>query len=290
MKKHIHEKKRKKDLLERAKCKRIAAYVIMSLIIIIAVPLVIDWCIIGNSIPSHISNSEWVGFLGGYIGAILGAIVSLIGIIITIRYTSAENRKDRQLEIRPYCMVSEVDKKEIKPEYQRLEYSFQYNPMAETITDYSRMQDEAFYVRIENIGIGPAIDWEIEQIQKCTFDSPTRECDIGYGLVISDNCIKSKESIYIILYVYFKPWEGDLNKDWRDKNGYPGSELLLLYPTCHLSYTLTYSDMIGTRYCQEYGVRISFSAAFSQDGKLHENVKCSVALEKASVPRQIIIE
>lgn len=71
-------------------------------------PLVIDWLIIGNSFPSNVSNSDWVGFLGGYIGAIIGAVVSLIGIIITIRYTNEQNKMDRELQVRPYCSIRYV--------------------------------------------------------------------------------------------------------------------------------------------------------------------------------------
>ena len=74
----------------------------------IILPLAIDWLIIGNSFPSNIANSDWVGFLGGYIGAIIGAVVSLVGIIITIRYTTEQNKEDRELQIRPYCTVRYV--------------------------------------------------------------------------------------------------------------------------------------------------------------------------------------
>lgn len=57
---------------------------IFSLIFISIIPLLMDWFVVGNNVPSNISNSDWVGFLGAYIGAIIGAIVSLIGIIVTI--------------------------------------------------------------------------------------------------------------------------------------------------------------------------------------------------------------
>lgn len=69
----------------------------ISVIAVFLLPLAIDWFIIGNSFPSNISNSDWVSFFGGYIGALIGAVVSLIGIIITIRYTNEQNKKDREL-------------------------------------------------------------------------------------------------------------------------------------------------------------------------------------------------
>ena len=62
--------------------------ILISLVLIIGLPLAIDWLIIGNGFPSNIENSDWVSFFGGYIGALIGAIVSLAGIISTIRYTN----------------------------------------------------------------------------------------------------------------------------------------------------------------------------------------------------------
>lgn len=81
--------------------KKFWCILIASVLIIIALPLAIDWLIIGNSFPSHITNSDWVGFLGGYVGAVISGMLSLVGISWTIRYTREQNRKDRELQIRP---------------------------------------------------------------------------------------------------------------------------------------------------------------------------------------------
>lgn len=56
-----------------------------------------DKLIVGNDLPSNISNSEWVSFLGSYVGAILGSIASVVGIIITIEYTKKETSRDREI-------------------------------------------------------------------------------------------------------------------------------------------------------------------------------------------------
>ena len=82
------------------KKKTIFITILISLILIIGLPLAIDWLIIGSKFPSNIENSDWVGFFGGYIGALIGAIVSLAGIIITIRYTNEQNKKDRELQVK----------------------------------------------------------------------------------------------------------------------------------------------------------------------------------------------
>ena len=87
--------------------RNIVLFIIGTSVSLIVIPLLIDWLIIGNNIPSNITNQEWVNFLGSYVGAIVGGIVSLIGIGWTIRFTQKENRADRELQIRPvfdiYC-------------------------------------------------------------------------------------------------------------------------------------------------------------------------------------------
>ena len=64
--------------------------IILSILLVFGIPLAVDWLIIANDVPSNISNSDWVGFLGSYIGAIIGGVVSLIGIGVTIRFTKQQ--------------------------------------------------------------------------------------------------------------------------------------------------------------------------------------------------------
>ncbi|WP_077369461.1 hypothetical protein [Anaerosalibacter sp. Marseille-P3206] len=74
-------------------------YIIFGLTFIIIVsifPLIIDRLIIGNTVYSNISNSDWVSFLGSYIGAILGGIFTFIGVKITL-YNGIEKKKQRDM-------------------------------------------------------------------------------------------------------------------------------------------------------------------------------------------------
>ena len=82
--------------------KKIIAIIVISVLLLISLPLAIDWFIIGNDFPSNVNNSDWMSFLGGYVGAILSGAISLIGIIWTIKFTREQNRADRELQIRPY--------------------------------------------------------------------------------------------------------------------------------------------------------------------------------------------
>ena len=72
------------------KKRTIVLLVLGAIILIIGVPVALDWLIIGNDIPSNISNSDWIGFLSGYIGAIIGGVVSLIGVSMSIIFTKQQ--------------------------------------------------------------------------------------------------------------------------------------------------------------------------------------------------------
>ena len=94
-----HDSKKTNVKATNKRKKVILIAITVFIIIVIGVPLFIDWIIIGNSFPSNIDNSDWVGFFGGYIGAVLGGCISLIGIYWTIKFTREENRADREIHL-----------------------------------------------------------------------------------------------------------------------------------------------------------------------------------------------
>lgn len=103
-------------------------YIVTAILWIILIPIFIDWFIIGNNIPSNISNECWVGFLGSY----LSSIVSIVGVFITIRYYK---NKDKQDSIdRKYIIIEQI-KKEYEIKY-RLEYIENLNELYKEITRY----------------------------------------------------------------------------------------------------------------------------------------------------------
>ena len=139
------------------KKKTIVISIVVFVIIVILLPVLVDWFIIGNNIPSHVSNKDWVSFLGGYIGAILGAAVSLIGIIITIRYTNEQNKIDRELQIRPYCSIRYVhDNKLVGTNKILGELLLGCEPKENNGPEYTSI------LYLKNIGLGPAIEFEFD--------------------------------------------------------------------------------------------------------------------------------
>ena len=134
------------------KKRKYAIYVLLSIAVIIGLPLGIDWLIIGNSFPSHISNSDWVGFLSGYIGS----IVSMAGIIITIIYTNKQSKKDRENQVRPYCNVRFVPAdKGVSTKTVLDRISIGCGEVHDNPDCYKCL------LFVKNIGLGPAIEFEI---------------------------------------------------------------------------------------------------------------------------------
>lgn len=52
--------------------------------IILIVPLLIDWLVIHNRIPSNISNPDWVSFLGNYAASIISGLITLFVLYRTL--------------------------------------------------------------------------------------------------------------------------------------------------------------------------------------------------------------
>ncbi|WP_069650106.1 hypothetical protein [Caloranaerobacter ferrireducens] len=85
------------------------------LIIILIIPSIIDWLIIGNNLPSNITNDLWINFLGSYIGGLFGGIATLFAFIKNIEYNKDKDHEqqkkyenDKRLSLQPYILVSIV--------------------------------------------------------------------------------------------------------------------------------------------------------------------------------------
>lgn len=135
-------------------------FIVSSIIVVVALPLIMDWLIIGNSFPSNISNSDWVGFFGGYIGALIGSIISLLGILWTIKFTREQNRADRELQIRPYLdirYVPSTNKLVGKASWLGYVMINEYNN-----NEAELQETERGLLYLKNIGNGPATNINVD--------------------------------------------------------------------------------------------------------------------------------
>lgn len=140
--------------------KKFWTLIIGSVIAVVILPLIIDWLIIGNSFPSNISNTDWVGFFGGYIGALIGSIISLLGILWTINFTREQNRADRELQIRPYLDIRYVpatNKLAGKASWLGYVMINEYNN-----NEAELQETERGLLYLKNVGNGPATNINVE--------------------------------------------------------------------------------------------------------------------------------
>lgn len=258
-------------------------WIVIGTLAIFLVPLAMDWLIIGNSFPSNIDNTDWVSFFGGYIGAIVGAIVSLVGIVITIRHTSKENRRDRELQIRPYCLVTKTTKEKIQPGTEIKLAMFEYNPTK--AQDFYQAEHARYraYIEVRNVGIGPALNCSIRQEQYCTY-LPQERVELNGYEEVRCGCISPNESIYIAFDAIYCVNMPDEKRKWSV--GIENALALFAkhYRQCNVPFVVSYTDMLGTRYSQSFHCSIHFGSAFDSKNNPIEGVRCNVSIHRDNDP------
>lgn len=131
--------------------------IICTAIILILLPIALDWYIFGNKLPSNLSNSDWSSFLGGYIGSIIASIFSVVGILISIKYSDAQNRKDREIQIRPFFDIRyESNVKQVRNQKFINKILGYYSLVYEPIENQG--PELQGYLIIKNAGIGSAVN------------------------------------------------------------------------------------------------------------------------------------
>lgn len=270
------------------KMRNILIITLLGIFLIIVIPIIVDWLIIGNNIPSNITNSDWVNFLGGYIGAILGGIGSLIGIVWTIKFTAEQNRKDRELQIRPYF--------DIKCEFAE-SFTFTKNWLGYVIIDTWEKEDEknkqnkvcSYLICLKNVGNGPATNLSFKVVmntEKIQYSSKFTT----KNLKVTTSSVSPNSHAEVCVEVFNKkqaPKKEDCTWDMVDE-----------MPICkydHMKYTfpsrfsfaleMTYNDLLGNRFLQV----MQFDAFFEMSIKKDEDCsfKCEIDLKEISSPTMI---
>lgn len=80
-------------------------YLILIIGIIILVPILIDYLILGNQIQSNATNGEWIGFFGSYLGSVIGGMITLFVMFKTLD----ENRKTERRKEKINYLNSIID-------------------------------------------------------------------------------------------------------------------------------------------------------------------------------------
>jgi hypothetical protein len=258
-------------------------------LIIIALPLVIDWYIIGNSFPSNISNSDWVGFLGGYIGAILGTALSMVGIAWTIRFTREQNKADRELQIRPYFDIMYRDVGSFCYTKSWLGYI-----MISIWDDETDDQDKvgsgnvgAGLLYLKNVGNGPATNISFE-INVENIDQSYKTRFTNQNTKVTTNSILSGEGAELSIDITNNraaPRKEDFI--WDDDTPFATYNVTKYKTPSIFSFkiTISYSDLLFNRFSQELSFDAQYSMSYKkgEDGKYH----CDLHLKEIGVPSKI---
>ncbi|MCQ2401371.1 MAG: hypothetical protein MJ059_05550 [Lachnospiraceae bacterium] len=79
------------------------------IIAVIMIPIAMDHLIIGNNIPSNITNESWVSFFGGYLGAIITGIATFVAFYFTFKQSERHNILQQRQSVLPFLDVQIED-------------------------------------------------------------------------------------------------------------------------------------------------------------------------------------
>lgn len=114
-------------------CKHRYGLIIMAIIAAtFLIPLFIDWVIVGNGFPSHLTNGEWASFLGSF----LGGIATMLAVVFTLRYNEKQRIREEKRR--------EEEKKEEKRVY--LDFVYHWNATIKGLRDYETDKAKNVYM------------------------------------------------------------------------------------------------------------------------------------------------
>jgi hypothetical protein len=253
-------------------------------LLVIGMPFILDWFIIGNEFPSNISNSDWVSFYGGYIGAILGAMFSLFGIAWTIKFTREQNRADRELQIRPYFDIRYLDVEQFCHTDSWLGYVM-INTWDANVESETSNQVGAGLLYLKNVGNGPATNINFEVYVENIKTEYTARYTNQNTKVTTNSILQGNTAELSIDITNSRQAPKKEDFVWQD-NG-----MFATYDVCKfkipdpfsIKLILSYSDLMSNRFCQEliFDVRYSMQYGKDKDGRYH----CELHLKEIGAPK-----
>jgi hypothetical protein len=262
------------------------------LLVVLLIPLLIDYCIIGNKFPSNIDNSDWVSFLGSYIGA----FCTLIGIWWTIRFTREQAVKDRD-----YAKEQAKKDRDLAREMALEERSYQNEPkLLVNLKSKSQFKENAelylFYdgddhtnmdivsfLSIKNIGLGPALNICITNInykdKELNIGCQYSGLEVGQEVVIKFDlsmCLESFDGDGVL-----KKWKGPFKSRSEKSHNKSGK----------MEFDIEYNDLFGDSYYFTFHVKsqISILCWFIEEENEWMFADVSVFIPQVSTRRKISI-
>ena len=260
-------------------------YILIGVCLILTTPIGIDKLIIGNSFPSNISNTEWVGFLGSYIGALIGGLISLIGIILTIRFTREQNRKDRELQIRPYMDITYYAD------------FYKYKPVIHDCLGFIRIETYAnetnvsdkhglIFLYIKNIGAGSAVNIEFDVIPT-DLETKNQAYFTNMNWRVTTNSLRPGENAWVSVEIWGNDKAPKSDELMWDKQHLPMIDYTKFRIPANFSIKaiMRYNDLLGNQFRQELLFHTSYMMSYEDNTE--PKYKCDIHLEKVAPPEMI---
>ncbi|PFF32051.1 hypothetical protein CN327_17680 [Bacillus cereus] len=231
---------------------------ILLLLVIIIVTLLLPY--LTNLLVTQLHfkhENEWVGFYGNY----FGSIVAILGIYLTIRFTTKEENENRRLQIVPYIEVKYVDQEYLTNEGSGI-----------TVGDWDKYNNRMVgHLQLQNVGLGAAIDLRIQDI---TFRDKREDFSIESRAVIRpDQTVTVNTDITLFLQ--------DLtNMEVEEMQEYTNGGTIVM--------NINYKDLLNNYYTQTIYLVCSVTLEYNPEdktGKLHPEVYLS--LDDTSKPKLI---
>lgn len=252
-------------------------------LIVVNLPLLLDWCIFNNDYPSNLTNGEWAGFLGGYIGAVLGGFFSLLGIAWTIRFTRKESKKDRELQIRPYLdiLYHDTDK-----------FLFTKSWLGYVKIDSWDNSDEepkqvgAGLLQFKNVGNGAATNINI-----CAhaegIDGHYRIKFTNKNTNVTTNSIRPGDETSMSFLIHnTRPAPSKEDLEW-DENGFASYDCLKYATPSNfiVKLKLEYNDLLTNRFEQEIVLKATYEMSCNKE--LGGKYICMLDIIEKSTPKVV---
>lgn len=264
--------------------KKIVIITLASIAIFI-LPLIIDWCILGNNLPSNICNSDWASFLGAYIGALISGFISFVGIVWTIRFTREQNQKDRELQVRPYCTVKLQNTEQFTQTKKSLGYyTLGFEPKENAGPELNGM------LLIQNYGVGPAIDCcvEIEPIDVAREQYPISPHNLPYGMNVGVSCIQPGDEVSFSIHIEMN-FDKILPEDIVFHKDMPSPFYSLTqrasgkYKDFDINMNFIYHDILHNEYVQKITMTVNVYNSIADDGT-SADYRCNLDLTNVANP------
>lgn len=242
--------------------------IIIGVVIVIIIPLFIDFCIIGNGFKSNIENNEWISFLGSYLGSVVSSVASLIGILWTIKYTKEQAYADREFAIKQ----ANEDRRLQHAPYLKIDYNDKLvtnNTFFAIFDNIPELEEGTINMSIDivlkNIGSGPIIDMLLK-----TSD------DLKNKAIHPIEEIEEKSETHITLSVYFV-----INYDkMKDLQKLSGNKVFETNIGRKGTFFIEYRDILQNKYRHEVIILIDSTISVDNDNYTHTGSRVKVHLEK----------